>query len=149
MPKINFTAKLIGFLILVNSTAALAFEDKDVRATVIKLGGVEKFLRMMADSQSKNLPQQLNSETQLLSMLATDSTMHLQHQMVKIQSKKEVDSQFIKNFIKFQTTKVCTSPVSNILINEFGAKYRYYYLSQTGENIFTFDVLKKNCLALK
>jgi hypothetical protein len=149
MLKINLSNFFIALVLLTNPTKALAFEEKDVRATIIKLGGVDKFLRLLVDSQSKNLPQQLDSETKLISIFATDSTLHLTHQLINTKSKSELDKKFVDGFIKFQTSKVCTSPVGKIALTEFNAKYRYQYLGNSGESLIVFDVIKKNCMDLK
>jgi len=126
---------------------SFAFEDNDVRRAVNQLGGVDKFLNKLSDTMAKNLPQQLDKDTRFVSVLSNGNTINFLHMITNVKSKKDIlDKDFISTFIKFQTNKICTSSVSKILVNEFDATYHYQYVSSTGEEIFVFDVKKKNCV---
>ena len=124
---------------------AYAFNDKDVRLSVKQAGGIEKFLKMLVESQVNNLPQQIDSETKVLAMMASNNTLHITHQMINVVAKEEISNEGIEKFIKFQANKICTSNVGKILLREFDARYRYQYIGNTGNNIMAFTVTKKNC----
>ena len=133
--------------LLLLTVNALAFEDSDVRKAIKQVGGVEKFVKQMAETMAKNTPQQLDKETSLISVLSNGDTINLTH-LVSSQKSKEIiqDKKLVEYFKNFQTEKLCSSQVSKILIIEFGVTYHYQYVSPKGSNLFVFDVRKKNCV---
>jgi hypothetical protein len=141
------SSSFLTFIFSIFALNAYALEDNDVRRAVKQVGGVEAFIKTVSETMAKNTPQQLDKDTQLISVLANGSTINLLHVATNMKAKQEIlDKNFIPNLIKFQTNKLCTSPVSKVLINEFDATYHYQYIGNTGENLFTFSVKRKNCV---
>jgi hypothetical protein len=137
---------LFSIFIGLNSIV-LAFDDGDIRASISKLGGVDKFIKTLAESMSKNLPSQLDANTKLISVLPNGNILNFTHVITNVKNQNEITNKsFVNDFIKFQTNKICTSQVSKIVVTEYGATYHYQYLSVTGENLFVFDVNKSKCL---
>ncbi len=141
--KISKVLIIIKILFLSNS--AYSYSEKEVRLTVKQIGGPEKFLKFLVESQAKNLPQQIDAETKVLSMFATDKTLYITHQMINVNSKEDIINEEVEKFKRFQRNKLCTSDVGKVLLNEFDIKYRYQYVSKSGQNLITFNVDKKDC----
>lgn len=141
--------KILKVLIIVKilflSNLAYSYSEKEVRLTVKQIGGPEKFLKFLVENQAKNLPQQIDAETKVLSMFATDKTLYITHQMINVNSKEDIINEEVEKFKRFQRNKLCTSDVGKVLLNEFDIKYRYQYVSKSGQNLITFNVDKKDC----
>ena len=113
---------LIFVKILFLSNSVYSFSEKEVGLAVKQIGGPEKFLKFLVERQVKNLPQQIDAETNLLSMFATDKTLHITHQMMNINSKEDIISEEVEQFKRFQRNKICTSDVGKVLLNDFDVK---------------------------
>ena len=149
MKQLKLILILVFFTLNAIGQCTHAFDDNDVRSGIKQQGGAEAFLKALSKRYAQNLPQQLDSETWLLSSLATGLQLNLTHRLVSIETTDDLDDpSAVNTFIKFQSNKLCSSPVSKILINEYGVTYRYQYLGNTGKTLFVFNVNKKNCLAL-
>ena len=134
-------------LVTVVFSSAYALEDKEIRENIKRLGSSEKFVKILAETISKSVPSQIDSETKIVSVVANGNTLNITHEMINAKTKNDIgDKKAISEFIKFQTNKVCTSQLGNILTNEYGVIYHYQYLSSTGINLFVFDIKKSNCL---
>lgn len=136
---------LIFVKILFLSNSVYSYSEKEVGTIVKQLGGPEKFLKFLVENQVKNLPQQIDNETKLLSMFVTDKTLHITHQLINVNSKEDMVIEEVEKFKRFQRNKICTSDIGKVLLNEFDVKYRYQYISKSGRNLITFNVDKKDC----
>jgi predicted nucleotide-binding protein (sugar kinase/HSP70/actin superfamily) len=138
---------LMIVLLLLAYQPAWAITEKEVRDAVRQAGGPQKLLVAMAKNMSSQAPLTLDTETTLLSAVAFDLDMNIDHQLINI-NKKSDWAVFIKEQVKiesYQRNKLCSGDVWKVLLNQYGARGNYRYYARNGELLFSFTVEKKHC----
>ena len=102
----------------------------------------------MANELTKNLPQKVDSETEIFSVTVLSNQINYNSKLINIRKMDISDSLMLSaknSMIQSNTNLVCSSPISKILINEFGAVYSYSLYSKLNEYLFQYKISKNEC----
>ena len=128
---------------------ALAQEDADTVESAVRPLGIEAHLRNMADEANKNAPYMIDKETQYASALAIGKRLTTQWVFTKRQ-KSEIDVDVLKQGMTEEgLTRLCTNPVTRMLITRYDATLNHSYTDKTGQFLFSFSANKLACKAFK
>lgn len=137
--------KITSFIILLFmqiSAYANITSDK-VRKYVSTSGGVENVLKNIADEATKSFPQKIDSETEVFAVTVSSNQINFNNRLINLNKSDISDSLLLsakKTMIQSNTNLVCSSPISKVLINEFGAVYSYSLYSKSHEYLFQYKV---------
>lgn len=126
--------------------AAGQYTPAQVRAAVQQAGGLDGFLRVIASNTAKMSGQMFDAETQITGAAATEKTLVYYLRLVN-HSKSDIPSvdALRRNVAAMLAPSVCTAPVASILINEYGAAYKYMAYSKSREYLFEYTLNKATC----
>ena len=119
---------------------------EEVRAAVTKAGGPEALISLVADRAAKTTPRRLDQNTELFSATANEKSIVYYVRLLNVE-KSDIDSiPELKRKISITNgPSVCTAPTANVLINEYGAEYKYIFYSKTREHLFHYVLNKMTC----
>lgn len=139
------------FLALLAPIAGVANEEttaKHVRAAVQSVGGIDNFMRELSRTAARSLPQQIDSEWELLGVVLVDRTLSFTHRAYKLRHDEVRDPADMRaRLLSSSLSKLCTSPISGTLILEYGVGYRYTMVSREQDYITKYEVTAKQCKA--
>lgn len=140
---------MLGLLLLNASSNVHAQEDVNVVELAVKSRGIEAHLKAMADEGNKTAPYMIDKETQYASAVAIGKRLTTQWVFIKRQ-KAEIDVGALKQGMTEQgLTRLCTNPVSRMLINRYDATFSHTYSDKTGTFLFSFSGNTSACSAFK
>ena len=141
--------KTILFILLLTQVNAYAnMSPERVRKYVASSGGVENVLKNMADEAANNLPQKIDTETETFAVTVFSNQINFNNRLINLNKSDISDSLMVsakKTMVQSNTNFVCSSPVSKVLINEFGAIYSYSLYSKSNEYLFQYKISKNEC----
>lgn len=133
-------------LLIISLPAAGQNTPEEVRAAIKNAGGSEAFISMLADKTAKITPKQLDQNTELFGATATESTIIYYVRILDAEKPEIASIPDLKR--RISTTSgpaVCTAPTATVLINEYGAEYKYIFYSKTRQHLFHYVLNKKTC----
>ena len=140
---------MLGLLQLVASSLVFAQDDVDLVESAVKRFGIEVHLILMAEDGNKNAPHMIDKETQYASAVASGKRLTTQWVFIKRQ-KAELDVGALKQFMTEQgLTRLCTNPVTRMLINRYDATLSHTYVDKAGAFLFSFNGNRMACKAFK
>lgn len=140
---------MIGILPIFAFSNVLAQEDVDIVASAVKALGIEGHLKSMADQGNKTAPYMIDKETQYAAALASGKLLTTQWVFIKRQ-KSELDVGALKQGMTEQgLTRLCTNPVTRMLIDRYDATLSHTYADKTGVFLFSFTGNRMACRAFK
>jgi hypothetical protein len=128
---------------------SLAQNIDEYRASINSAGGIEKFLQKMEREVSKTLPRAKDQFTEFVSVSSYGRTISF---YTKI--KNATRDQIGNNHSAISETKtqsinsLCSLPLSKLIINEYGAVYKYVVLAMDGAYAFEYVVDKSKCASV-
>jgi hypothetical protein len=137
------------FLLVISPLLSLAntqYTPSEIRAAVRQAGGPESFIRQLASGTAKMAGQMIDDQTQITGAIATERTLvyYIRH-INYVKSDVSNTSAFRQKIATRNAPLVCTAPVASILINEYGAGYKYMVYSKTREYLFDYTLNKATC----
>lgn len=136
-------------MLLIVSSLARAQEDLAVVESAVKTLGIEIHLKLMADQGNKNAPYMIDKETQYEAAIASGKRLSTQWVFIKRQ-KVELDVGALKQGMTEQgLTRLCTNPVTRMLIDRYDATLNHAYSDKDGAHLFSFNGNKAACKAFK
>lgn len=140
---------ILGLLPLIASSIVVAQEDLAVVESAVKSLGIEGHLRNMADQGNKSAPYMIDKETQYASAVASGKRLTTQWVFIKRQ-KVEIDVGALKQGMTEQgLTRLCTNPVTRMLIDRYDATLNHTYSDKTGAFLFSFNGNRAACKSFK
>lgn len=142
--RITYVTLLLALPLL--SLAAGQYTPDQIRAAVRQAGGPEAFLRALASNTAKMAGQMFDDQTQITGAVATEKTLVYYLRLVNY-AKSDIPSvpAFRQKVATALAPSVCTAPVASILINEYGAEYKYMAYSKSREYLFEYALNKATC----
>lgn len=135
---------MLGLLSLAPSLA-LAQEDASVVEAAVKIVGIEGHLRSMADLSNQRAPYMVDKETQFASAFASGKRLSTQWVFIKRQ-KVEIDVDVLKKVMTQQgLARLCTNPVTSMLMNRYDATLSHTYSDKDGAYLFSFNGNRTAC----
>lgn len=127
------------------ATLAHSQEDAVIVEAAVKAPGIEAHLKMMAEEGNKNAPYMIDRETQYAS--AGSGGKRLTTQWIFIKRKKsEINVDILKqNMTEQGLARLCTNPVSRMLINRYDATLSHTYYDKGGVFLFSFNGNRVAC----
>ena len=133
---------------IVASTVSVAgsYTPEQVRSAVKQAGGAERFIAEMAINSAKMSGQMLDDQTQLTGSVSRQRTVVYYLRMVNYEKKdiKDIDA-FGRKVASMLAPSVCTAPIASILINEYGAEYKYMAYSRSRAYLFEYGFNRTTC----
>ena len=140
---------MLGLLPVIASSLAIAQEDVTVVESAVKSLGIDVHLKAMADQGNKNAPYMIDKETQYASAVASGKRLSTQWVFIKRQ-KVEIDVGVLRHGMTEQgLTRLCTNPVTRMLIDRYDATLSHMYSDKDGVYLFSFNGNKTACKAFK
>lgn len=140
---------MLGSLLLNASSSSYAQEDEIVVESAVKSRGIEAHLKTIADEGNRSAPYMIDKETQYASAIASGKRLTTQWVFIKRQ-KVEIDVEVLKQGMTEQgLTRLCTNPVTRMLIDRYDATFSHTYSDKTGAFLFSFNGNKVSCRAFK
>ena len=134
---------------LIASSLVIAQEDVTVVESAVRSLGIETHLKLMADQGNKNAPYMIDKETQYAAAIASGKRLMTQWVFIKRQ-KVEIDVGALKQGMTEQgLTRLCTNPVTRMLIDRYDATLSHTYSDKDGAYLFSFNGNKAACKAFK
>lgn len=125
---------------------ASAYTTDQIRSAVWQAGGPTKFISEIANNTAKMAPRMFDKETELIGATATGTTIVYYLRIVNYDKADIPNVSSIRQDLSTRNMpSVCTAPVASILINEYGAEYKYIYYSKRREYLFEFTLNKSAC----
>ncbi len=117
--------------------------------SAVKSLGIDVHLKAMADQGNKNAPYMIDKETQYASAVASGKRLSTQWVFIKRQ-KVEIDVGVLRQGMTEQgLTRICTNPVTRMLIDRYDATLSHMYSDKDGVSLFSFNGNKTACKAFK
>jgi hypothetical protein len=145
--KLKPLAFLFTFLIFSGNSIAQNIDE--YRASINSVGGIEKFLLKMEREISKTLPRAKDQYTEFISVSSYGRTISFYTKV-----KNSTRDQIVNNHSAISETKtqsinsLCSLPLSKLIINEYGAVYKYVVLAMDGAYAFEYFVDKPKCASI-
>lgn len=129
------------------SFAAGQYTPDQIRAAVRQAGGPDAFVRAVASNVAKMTGQMFDDQTQITGAVATEKTVVYYLRLVNYAKSDIPDVPALRRKVAAALAPtVCTAPVSSILINEYGAQYKYMAYSKSREYLFEYTLNNVTCL---
>lgn len=129
------------------ASTASSYTPAEIRAAIKQAGGPEKFLAVIGSNTAKSSGQMLDSQTQLIGSAANGKTIIYYMRSVNFDKKDIPELSAMRRTIASKNAPmVCSAPVASILIQEFGAEYKYIIYSKSREYLFDYSIKKLTCL---
>lgn len=128
----------------------LAFAESDVTTVekAVNAIGIELHLRMMADEGNKVAPYMIDKETQYATAIAIGKRLTTQWVFIK-RSKVDFNVTALKESMTEQgLARLCTNPVTQMLIDRYGATFSHTYSDKDGIFLFAFNGDRSACKAI-
>ena len=139
-----FAFALTTFLV---ATSANSQKDVAIVEAAVKALGIEAHLKMMAEEGNKNAPYLIDKETQYSSAGAGEKRLTTQWVFLK-RKKSEINVNILKQSMAEQgLARLCTNPVSRMLINRYDATLSHTYSDKDGVFLFSFNGNRAECKA--
>lgn len=137
----------LALVALLASSLVLAQEDAGVVELAVKSLGIEAQLKAMADEGNKTAPYMVDKETQYASAIAGGKRLTTQWVFIK-RRKDEIDIGVLKQGMTEQgLARLCTNPVTRMLINKYDATLSHTYVDKAGVFLFSFNANRTTCRA--
>ena len=128
------------------SAANAAHTPEQIWSYIKSVGGVDNALKDIASKGAKNLPQKIDSETEVFSVSTLHNEIHFNSRLINYEKSEISDIKKLKRIVHKQNINyLCSSPVAKVLIKEANVKYTYSYYSKTYEFVFDYTVGKSQC----
>lgn len=138
---------LIVLLLPVNAHAD--YTPSQVRKAVKHYGGIENFLKKIAEQTNANLPMNLDYATDMLSVIAVGRTLNYVVQLKNHSVNQIEDIKYFREIIlKNARNLMCTQPVSSVAITEFNAVYKYSVVDKTNRYVTSYEISKTECFSV-
>ena len=136
-------------ILLIASPLVVAQEDVAVVESAVRSQGIELHLRTMADEGNKRAPYMIDKETQYASAVASGKRLTTQWVFIKRQ-RVEIDVSVLKQGMTEQgLTRLCTNPVTRMLIDRYDATLSHTYSDKDGVFLFSFNGNRIACRPFK
>lgn len=129
-------------------SAAAAYTDADIRSAA-RQWGVDGFLKKVADAAAASLPLQPDAYTEITTVLAIGNSINYTGRLIQLTAEEARAAgldQIRSQIREAGTPRVCSSPIAQILITEFGARYTYTFFSKDHHRLFKYQIEKADCL---
>jgi hypothetical protein len=146
MQKKFWTLLNIFFLI---SSSAIAQDDVALVRSAVNTIGIEAYLKSMADEGNKSAPYMIDKETQYAAAVAIAKRLST-HWVFINHERSEIDVNTLKTMMTERgLIRLCSNPVSRMLINDYDATFNHSYTDKSGAFLFSFNVDRASCRDLK
>lgn len=126
--------------------AAEQYSPEQIRGVIKQAGGPEQFLKVIAANTAKMSGQMFDDQTQITGSVAHDRAIIYYMRLVNYEKEDISDlPQFRREIATMLDPSVCTAPVASVLINEYGADYKYRAYSKSRTFLFEYSFNKKTC----
>ena len=143
----NIVSFASRFTLIFIAFAAYAQEDVATVEAAVKALGIETHLKMMAEEGNKSAPYMIDRETQYASAGAGGKRLTTQWIFIK-RTRSEINVALLKQSMTEQgLARLCTNPVSRMLINRYDATLSHTYTDKDGIFLFSFNGNRAACQA--
>jgi len=136
----------LSLLVVSGDAQSQSKTPQEIRESITKAGGPERYLEAVGAASAKKVGQMVDAETELVSVSVAGLVISGVYRLPNVTNADLPNLAGARAVSALKSAeKVCVAPYASVLINDFGAIYKYAYFSSNQQYLFGFQLDRSTC----